>query len=510
MAAARPAPDVSVMLPAIIGFALLTIDISRANNLHNDLQKGADAFAIAGAAELDGNPDAWTRAERALANLVENDSRFSSVTVRADLDNGGVVNGTTACRNGGDIAWCFLASIPLSDSTAINPLTGVDANGVDRKAATSADAEFIMVSVQASRFDAIFPASFVGAGANNFFDVGATAVAGFAGVVVCDMTPLFICNPFEGSGIPLHQVISDQNFYRKGIKLVQGGGTGAWGPGNFGFLNPTGNPGYGAGDLADDIAQANTPECINSRGVNMRTGGPQPAVRDAINVRFDIYGGQMKDNDPLIPPAPNVRKGFKYKNTSNPNACTMDPVTSSDTEWPQYRHMTQDTAYDGTYGRIGNGMWDYEGYMAANGFTTADMADFVDSEGNSYSNANPPSRYDLYKYELSTRGTGNDLVASPSLGGETGVAACHASPSTDPDRRLIYGAIINCIEHEEDLNGASGDPIPAVGFASFFLTEPVDQARTNGDITAEIVDIDGEQGRGTMVGFAKDNVQLYR
>ncbi|RWO29561.1 MAG: hypothetical protein EOS10_22210 [Mesorhizobium sp.] len=479
---------VSIMLPVIIGFALLVIDMSRASNLHNDLQKGADAMSIAGASELDGKPDSIIRSDRAIATLVVNTYRFSSAGPQQTLTDAGI---TTR----------YLRSLPPNDTIAIRVQ-----DVITDEVGDAGEAAFVEVTVNPTGFSAIFPASFLtGSTADNNFHVGATSVAGFAGVVVCDMTPLFICNPFEGSGIPLHQVVSDQNFYRKGIKLVQGGGTGAWGPGNFGFLNPTGVPGYGAAELADDIAQADTPECINSRGVNMRTGGPQPAVRDAINVRFDIYGGQMKNTDSLIPPAPNVRKGYKYKNPSNPNACNMVPVTSSDADWPKYRHMTQDTAYDGTYGRIGNGEWDYEGYMAANGFTTADMADFVDSGGNAYSNANPPSRYDLYKYELS-----NDLVASPSLGGETGAAACHASPSTDPDRRLIYGAIINCIEHEEDLNGASGDPIPAVGFASFFLTEPVDNARTNGDILAEIVDIDGIEGRGTMVGFAKDNVQLYR
>ena len=492
------------MLPVIIGFALLVIDMSRANNLHNDLQKAADALALAGAAELDGNADAWGRAERAMANLVINNSRFSSMAARTDIDNGGIVNGTTACRTGGDISWCFLETIPADNSTPIDGLTGIDDAGVDHKAATASETEFIVVSIQPSGFNAIFPASFVSAGASNSFNIAPQAVAGFAGVVVCDMTPLFICNPFEDTELPLSQVVSDQNFFRKGIKLVQGGGTGSWGPGNFGFLRPTDDPGYGAQELADDIAQASVPECVNSRGVNMRSGGPQPAVRDAINVRFDIYGGSMSNTDPLIPPAPNARKGYKYKNSKNPNACNMDPVTDF-AELTQYRHMTPDTAYDATYNRIGNGSWDYEGYLAANGFTSADMAGFVDSDGNAYSNANPPSRYDLYNYEIDA-----GLVDDPSLGGETGTPACHSNPSTDPDRRLIYGAIVNCLEHAADLNGQSGDPIPAIGFASFFLTEPVDQARTNGDVMAEIVDIDGNAGRGTMIGFAKDNVQLYR
>ncbi|TIL42969.1 pilus assembly protein TadG-related protein [Mesorhizobium sp.] len=475
---------VSVMLPAIIGFSLLAIDMSRANNLHNDLQKGADAFALAGAAELDGNPDAITRSDRAIASLVDNTYKFSNAGPMQTLTNAGITRR-------------YLRSLPPNDTDAIR-VQDVITNEVTG----AAEAEFVEVTVNPTGFSAIFPASFLtGNTGDNAFNIGATAVAGFAGVVVCDMTPLFICNPFEDLGVPLHQVVSDQNFYRKGIRLVQGGGTGSWGPGNFGFLRPTDDHGYGAGELADDIAQADTPECINSRGVNMRTGGPQPAVRDAINVRFDIYGGQMRSNDPLIPPAPNVRKGYKYKNAGNPNACNMDPVTDI-TELTQFRHMTQDDSYTG---RVGDGMWDYEGYMAANGFTTSDMAGFVDAGGNAYSNENPPSRYDLYRYEIDS-----GLVDDASLGGETGDAACHASPSTDPDRRLIYGAIVNCLEHAGNLNGQSGAPIPAVGFASFFLTEPVDQARTNGDIMGEIVDIDGEQGRGTMVGFAKDNVQLYR
>ncbi|MER8923780.1 pilus assembly protein TadG-related protein [Mesorhizobium sp. M0802] len=48
---------VAIMLPVLVGFALLAIDMSRANSLHNDMQKGADAFVLAAAAELDGNTD---------------------------------------------------------------------------------------------------------------------------------------------------------------------------------------------------------------------------------------------------------------------------------------------------------------------------------------------------------------------------------------------------------------------------------------------------------------------
>ncbi|TJW66700.1 MAG: hypothetical protein E5X43_36545, partial [Mesorhizobium sp.] len=97
---------VSVMLPAIIGFALLTIDMSRANNLHNDLQKGADAFAIAGAAELDGNPDAIIRSDRAIANLVDNTYKFSNAGPMPTLTNAGITRR-------------YLRSLPPNDTDAI-------------------------------------------------------------------------------------------------------------------------------------------------------------------------------------------------------------------------------------------------------------------------------------------------------------------------------------------------------------------------------------------------------
>ena len=52
---------VTVMLPIIMGFALLAIDASRVYILNSSLQHGADAIALAMAAELDRTSDAITR-----------------------------------------------------------------------------------------------------------------------------------------------------------------------------------------------------------------------------------------------------------------------------------------------------------------------------------------------------------------------------------------------------------------------------------------------------------------
>lgn len=486
---------VSIMLPVLIGFALLVIDGSRAGNLHNDTQRGADALAMAAAAELDTRPDAWTRAERAMANLVDNNTRFSDGgTVALATGIATTINpSSSACRSSGNISWCFLEDIPASDAS---PITSAN------YAADPAGTTFIQVTVTPQGFTTIFPASFLG-GANTM-TIGSEAVAGFAGTVVCEMTPLFICNPFEGSGTPLHEIVSAENFYRKGIRLVAKGGTGQWGPGNFGFLRPSDDHGYGTPELAADIARDQVRECVNNRGLFTRTGVPKPAVEDAINVRFDIYNGQMSSTDPTIPPARNVRKGYKYKNPNNPNVCNIEPATGADLA--NFRQMTQDSDIiadtTGTL-RVGNGAWDYEGYVTANNLGSA-LAGFTHADGSAYTNANPPSRYDLYRYEVE-----NNIMPVQSIGGERGTPACHASVSTNPNRRLIYGAVVNCQEQEANLNGQSGAPIQAVGYASFFLTEPVG-TRTGGDVWAEIVDIDGNKGRGTMIDFARDEVQLYR
>src|SRR5919198_1298212 len=95
---------VTLMLPVLIGTALLAIDASRLYNLATTLQKGADALALAGAAELDGRPDAITRANAAIANLVANQHKFAS-TSPATIT-------TSSVR--------YLQSLPANDSVPIN------------------------------------------------------------------------------------------------------------------------------------------------------------------------------------------------------------------------------------------------------------------------------------------------------------------------------------------------------------------------------------------------------
>jgi Flp pilus assembly protein TadG len=70
---------VTIALPVLVGLGILAVDVSRLSNLSTSMQKGADALAIAGAAELDRSPTAITRANAAIANMVPNRSLLTGV-----------------------------------------------------------------------------------------------------------------------------------------------------------------------------------------------------------------------------------------------------------------------------------------------------------------------------------------------------------------------------------------------------------------------------------------------
>src|SRR5437764_15255798 len=73
-------PYVPMILVVIVAFAALALDGARYMTLQTQLQHGADALALAGAAELDQRSDAITRANAAINNnnLVTNKSLYGS------------------------------------------------------------------------------------------------------------------------------------------------------------------------------------------------------------------------------------------------------------------------------------------------------------------------------------------------------------------------------------------------------------------------------------------------
>ncbi|MDX8496393.1 pilus assembly protein TadG-related protein [Mesorhizobium sp. VK22B] len=499
---------VSIMLPAIIGFSLLAIDMSRMNNLHNDLQKGTDALALAAAAELNGRSDAWTRAENALSNLVANNTMFSdggnSGFVSLTTGNGATTVDTTyaACRSKGQVSWCFLASIPTNDS---DPITS------SNYAASASVTRFIQVRAQPETFSAIFPVSISSSGGStdSSYNVSAVSVAGFTSGV-CNYTPVFMCNPFEmvngtntAGGVTLEQAVTNPAIHRRLIELRKVGNGAAYGPGNFGFLAPPLDLGHGAQALAQAIATSKPRGCYSAQGVSTKTGQNTGQVQDAFNLRFGIKANGSGFDDPEYGPAENVRMGATSKDwqgkdgTITKDKCVAyNKLTFGDAGT---MGLPQDASTPYMSGRMGDGNWDFATYWSTNFGSTSYPSEWDTTK---------PTRYQVYRYEIA-----NNLVGLASTGGETGTPPSECQPAiTTVDRRLIYGALLNCqaLEAEgNDLNGNSTN-LPVEAFGSFFLTEPVAGANDDASVFVELVDITGRGGQGTLDNFLRDEAQLYR
>ncbi|MGX9145952.1 TadE/TadG family type IV pilus assembly protein [Mesorhizobium sp. 128a] len=457
---------VAIMLPAIIGFSLLVIDMSRANSLSSDLQQDADAFSIAAAAELDGKPDSITRADRALATLVRNQYSFAGSGGPVTLQSAGITRR-------------YLRSLPATDNLPI-----VAANVITNESVDAPLARFVEIKVTPVGFSAIFPVSFLSAGSADSWTMGAVSVAGFSSSV-CDFTPMFICNPYssvEALGATLHGA-SRPSVY---LKKQTGGNNAQYAPGNYGFLQtPDGDQSTPA--LTGMFASTKPLTCYKDDGVDTKPGNVPP-VNEGINVRFDIYA-KNGYNPSIYPPAPNVRKGMVKQVVKG--VCSYVAPTAA--QAPNYMALPRDTCFPNcpttVPDRIGNGAWNRSGYWLKNHGTATLPSDL-----------NPnASRWDVYNYEITHPGLAN--------GPEAMAPQCNPQQAmTDPKRRMIYVAIIDCVNNQ--VRGSGGN-YPVQAFASVFLTEPAGDPPA-ADIWGEIVDITTRAGNGTLDNFLRDEAQIYR
>ena len=520
---------ITAALPVIIGFSLLAIDVGRIATLQSSLQHGADALALAGAGELDRNPNAIDRANLAIANLV--------------TTNKGLFANAPVTVNSGNITKCYLSALPALDSSPLGTCMPV-ATAANRTT-SSVTARYVQVVVNPTAFTTIFPASLIGVN-NNTAAVSAQAVAGFD-AAVCNFTPMFMCNPLEPANngdltndFGLSAMASDYTTRRKIIRFLAftGGNNVTAVPGQFGFLNVSGG---GANALGDEIASVSPPECYILNTLQTKTGS-MTSLRDAFNVRFDLYKGSYTAAS--YPPGVNVRKGYSVdfstskKGVTSSTDCSQNP--SLNAAAPTAIGMPVDSCFAtnscSPNANIGNGDWGYDpdnampvaalsnngaikGYWAYNFGAGATLP--TPATG-SYSNSNPPSRYDLYRYEISSgyynRYSPNGATSSPvpainsTSSVETGKAACAASSGVSPvdtsigtngvDRRVMFGAIMNCAAN--GLQPGSNGVYHALAFGKFFLVRPVSSTNT---LWTELIDL-VYPGDGT--GVARDKVQLYR
>jgi hypothetical protein len=465
------------MLVVIVGLSVLALDGARLMSLQTQLQNGADALALAGAAELDRLPDAETRARTAIERLLTNSTLF----------------GSGASRTIAVSKIQFYSRLPASDASPMSAGT---------LATRPANARFVLVTVRPVTLPTILPAVFFGAA--NTITAAASAVAGFD-QVVCGVTPIYVCNPYETAGMTYDQATealqhaaanpADQG---RLIRLRQYGGNAPYAAADYGFLtSPT--LGSDEASVIDSVAVVRPAACFLQRGVNLRPGVVQSA-REGFNVRFDIYEGSMSDkyNDSNYRPAQNVRKGYVVASgDANQNVC----ATRRGANWPigsppeQVTGLTLDRTWP-DFARMGEGNWDFNTYWQVNHGADAGPSAIVD--GGAAGNTDVPSRYRVYRYEIE-----QGRVADVSLGGESGAPVCYSGGdlSAVPDRRIFHAGVINC--HNVDSADEPHSNVPVAAFGKFFLTLPLARAQT--DLYVEMV---GLVRPGDGVSF--DVVQLYR
>jgi hypothetical protein len=467
------------MLVVIVGVSVLALDAARYMSLQTQLQNGADALAIAGAAELDRLPDAETRSVNAINTLLSNSSLFGAgaeKTVRAASVQ-------------------FYSRLPPTDD---RPLSA----GV--VAADPTQARFVSIAVRPVTLTTILPATFFGG--TNRMTTGASAVAGFD-QVVCEAAPIFVCNPYEVAGMMYEQAsgalqaaAADPAARRRLMRLRQyHRGGDRYQAGDYGFLSAA-NLGATSIDLIAAIASARPTACFSQNSIRLRPGF-EPSVREGINVRFDIYDGAMAAarNDSNYRPSENVRKGFVGGGAGSAgNMCNAQPATF----WPigtppnQATGLPLDRTWPLMNALMGNGDWDFDTYWQVNHGPAGRDTPVID--GRQASNTNPPSRYAVYRYEIE-----HGFVADRSPGGESGAPACYAGGvlADTPDRRVLQMPIINC--QSLGISGGGQIDVPVAAFGKFFVTLPLTRAQT--DLYMELVDLvkPGDPGNFEMV-------QLYR
>src|ERR1700736_6527445 len=130
-------PYVTMMLVVIVGVSVLALDGSRYMSLQTQLQNGADALALAGAAELDRLPDSEDRAGPGLRTLVATSTLF----------------GAGPSRNGQAVNIRFFSQIPATDDAP-------ESAGIPAGDPTSA--RFVSVTVKPVSLATILSASLFG------------------------------------------------------------------------------------------------------------------------------------------------------------------------------------------------------------------------------------------------------------------------------------------------------------------------------------------------------------
>ncbi|MBP2316723.1 pilus assembly protein TadG-related protein [Azospirillum soli] len=472
-------PYFAVLAAVLVGAVSLSVDVGRMVTTNTEAKSAADAAALSAAAILasavrtPGQDAASIRAavQQAASQVAVNRQTFA--TANAGDGSQSSTGGTVAISR-----VRLLTGLPEQNGgSATTPI------GSAYETSDPWQAHFVEVTTETLSTNNFFGPVLGGAQTSQ---TSAVAIAGFT-QVVCRMPPVWICNPND-NGTSSNPIFNASHWRGREALLRASGAGASWTPGNFGLLDAPN--GQGASAVADFLASVTPDTCFKANGVDLRPGATS-SVRTAINTRFDMYespyfNGNARTN-PNYRPALNVTKGY-IRNGGN--ACNI--VQSAP---PTAMGLPRDSDLSIT-NRFGNGQWNCLNYWTVNHPTHPRPA--------ACSNPSQMTRFEMYRYEID-----NNLIPNNSAsGGENGRAACHADAAslspTDPDRRVIYFAIVNCSQYA--LNG-NRDNVPVAAFGKAFLTEPVVNQGGADEMVVEFIDV---VKVGADNGVLHEIVQLYR
>jgi Flp pilus assembly protein TadG len=509
-----------ISMPLLVGFSLLVIDVGRSSNLHTDLQNAVDAMALAGARELDGRDDAIERSKAAVEKLA-NTAAFGGGGTGMSLGSNVVVSYDAVDDAASTVTLTFLKAIPDNDNDPIpGSMVTTDSN----------DASYARVRSKEQAMQTIFP---MPVGLNrNTINVSAEAVAVYR-ASACDVTPIFICNPYEPAGNnsqtvseqaakDLHNNFAAGKLYGRQIELHSTSSSSP-GPGNFGFLRtPLGN---GASVLAEALATGNPGTCYTRDNLDTETGAKAGPIADGVNTRFGFYSSSFnKDKgDGRYRPAQNVRSAQQQSG----KACdTYSPEMVGSTVGDITKAVP--LGYGAAMAPIGGGKissgnnWQYGAYWGvAQGGTTPSVSTILSSHSSYPPQATgtptQPSAYDVYRYELNNAALLNHASPNGEIGTSPKGGQCYSGPDLSNytadeygDRREIFSAIVNCAYEAsvDHLNGHKATQ--SVAFARLFLTKPAVKDGAERYLSLEMIDITGKGGRGTLDEFLREEAELVR
>jgi len=530
------APTVALSLFALIAAGSVAFDYARLATLDTELQNAADQAALAAASQLDGQTGACARAASAAANLINNRTLMANDSSASTAPAIVVANEATCDGTGTIRFW----------------------QNVTKTTAATSDANAKFVEVQTSSRTANYTMTPV-VSAFTGRTIYGQAFAGL-GNAICRVPPLMMCNPNETSN-PDDEDFSVGNFVGRGIRLVANDGGGAYGPGNFGFLDT--NIGNGVSAIREALGQNVPPgDCLSDTGVATQPGQLASAL-DAINTRFDIYTGDTTSacgsDGTGCRPSLNTRKDVEmagnntntcqFMNSGNagwqlpdtayrylppPGSSSPLPVATANTLYPMGHprdicHAVSNVGecvYNSqSQSRIGSGSWDRYAYFRSHRgvltfnpeypeITDATTNAQIDTLMQGWFGTTTPTRYQVYEWEMraANRATRLQTWDNNQTGNNKrrafGQPVC-TSPGLGPtattlDRRILTAAVVNCNE-----SGVSGRTtgITVKHWIELFLVEPsVPRDRTEAtDLYVEVIR-ETDNSTGTAIQAVKKSV----